>query len=82
VAIDSGHADHGPDGAISLGELLEEQGDAEGARATYQQAIDSGHPNHASRAALKVGRLLENQGDTDGARAAYQKAIDSGGCRR
>jgi hypothetical protein len=29
--------------AFSLGVLLEEQGDGQGARATYQRAVDSGH---------------------------------------
>jgi tetratricopeptide (TPR) repeat protein len=63
--------------AIDLGNLLDEQGDAEGARRLYQRAIDSNHPEAVALAARNLGEMLREQGDTEGARAAYQKAIDS-----
>jgi Tfp pilus assembly protein PilF len=63
--------------ANDLGVLLIEQGDAEGARAAYQQAIDSGSPLAAPSAARNLGSLLSKLGDSGGARAAYQQAIDS-----
>ncbi len=62
----------------TLGLLLQEQGDLEGAKAAYQQAIDSGHADWAPRAAFGLGELLEKQGDLEGAKAAYQQAINSG----
>jgi len=64
--------------ALVLGLLLQEQGDADGARAAYQQAIDSGHADYVPRAAFGLGVLLQEQGDAAGARAAYQQAIGSG----
>ena len=64
--------------AGSLGVLLAEQGDVEGAKAAYQQAIDSGAPRGSTEGALNLGVLLRRQGDVDGAQAAYQQAIDSG----
>ena len=67
-----------PTAAVNLGVLLEEQGDADGAKAAYQQAIDSGHADQAPKAAVNLGVLLKEQGDADGAKAAYQQAIDSG----
>jgi Tfp pilus assembly protein PilF len=67
-----------PQAARSLGVLLAEQGDVEGARAAFQQAIASGHPDEAPRAARNLGLLLAEQGDVEGARAAFQQAIASG----
>ncbi len=59
-----------PRGEVGLGLLLEEQGDAEGAREAYQRAIDSGHPDAAAVAAFNLGNLLREQGDLAGARNA------------
>jgi len=50
-AIDSGDPDAAPGAALSLGNLLADQGDVEGARAAYQQAIDSGDPEASALAA-------------------------------
>ena len=63
--------------ALKLGDLLNKQGDVEGARAAYQLAIDSGNTKVASMAALSLGTMLDAQGDTT-ARAAFRLAIDSG----
>jgi tetratricopeptide (TPR) repeat protein len=75
-AIDS-EDPNAPRAAIKLGQLLQEQGDTEGARKAYQQAADSGHPD-APEAAFMLGQLLREQGDADGARNAFRKAADSG----
>ena len=50
-AASSGHADLAPRAAWNLGALLEDQGDAQGAKEAYQQAVDSGHADVAPRAA-------------------------------
>ena len=42
---------------VSLGILLEEQGDVEAARAAYQQAVDSGHPDEAPAGTLHLASL-------------------------
>jgi tetratricopeptide (TPR) repeat protein len=77
-AVDSGHADAAPRAAVSLGLMLYEQRDMQGAQAAYQQAIDFGNANLAPAAAIGLGTLLDEQGDVEGARAAYRQAIDSG----
>ena len=41
LAIDSGHAEHGPMAALNLGNLRDEQGDTDGAEAAYRLAIES-----------------------------------------
>ena len=64
------------------GLLLQEQGDADGAKAAYQQAIDSGHADVGAEGRGQPGALLSEQGDVDGAKAAYQQAIDSGHAER
>ena len=64
--------------AFNRGAALHEQGDAEGARAAYQQAIDSDHPRLASKAARNLGLMLVELGDTQGARAAFQRAVELG----
>jgi predicted negative regulator of RcsB-dependent stress response len=58
--------------------LLEEQGDAVGAREAYQRAVDSGHTDVVQAAAVNLGVLLRDQGDLAGARSAFHLAIDSG----
>ncbi len=63
-----------PTAALNLGLLLEDQGDADGAKAAYQQAIDYGHADAALLAVRNLGALLAGQGDADGAKAAYQQA--------
>lgn len=55
--------------ANALGILLEEQGDADGARAAYQQSIDSRHADQAPKATRNLEILLEEHGDADGAKA-------------
>src|SRR5262249_38667032 len=77
-AIDSGHTDLAPAGAVNLGLLLAMQGDVDGARAAYRRAITSGHAEWAIAALAGLGLLLTEQGDFDGARAAYRRAITSG----
>jgi hypothetical protein len=47
--------------AVMLGVLLEEQGDADGAKAAYQQAIDSGHADMAPMAAVNLGNRREER---------------------
>jgi hypothetical protein len=77
-AIDSGHTDLIPAGAVNLGLLLAMQGNIAGARDTYQKAITSGHAEWAPAALVCLGLLLAQQGDDSGARAAYERAIASG----
>ena len=77
-ALSAGHPNASPSAAVNLGNLLAEQGDAQGARGAYQRAIDSGHADEAPKAAFNLGKLLAEQGDAQGARGAYQRAIDSG----
>ena len=67
-----------PMAMVSLGALLAEQGNVQGARAAYQRAIDTGQPDQALAAMVNLGVLLAEQGDVEGARAAYQRAIDTG----
>jgi tetratricopeptide (TPR) repeat protein len=77
-AVNSGHADAAPIAAMSLGTLLQEQGDMRSAKDAYQKAIDSGHAAAAAGAAFCLGDLLHEQGDMRSAKDAFQKAIDSG----
>ncbi len=63
---------------LSLGTLLLDQGDLEGAKAILQRAIDSGHAEVAPSAAVGLGLLLRDQGDVEGAKAAFQRAVNSG----
>ena len=51
-----------PMAAVNLGVLLEEQGDASGAKAAYQQAIDSGHADAAPMAAVNLGTCWRSRG--------------------
>jgi hypothetical protein len=44
--------------AAVLGELLKNQGDAEGAKASYQQAIDFADADSAPLEVRNLGRLL------------------------
>ena len=62
------------DGACDFGVLLEEQGDAAAALATYRRAADRGDANGA----FNLGVLLEGQGDIAGALEAYRRADESG----
>ncbi len=62
------------DATFSLGVLLEEQGNVEGAEAAYRRADTLGHPAAASN----LGVLLEQRGDRKGARAAYRRADERG----
>jgi hypothetical protein len=57
TAIAAEHSVAAPWAAFSLGVLLQEQGDFEGAKAAYQQAIDSGHIEWAPIAADNLERL-------------------------
>ena len=67
-----------PGAVFNLGELLEQQGDVEGAKVAYQQALASEHAKVAPWAAFNLGGLLAEQGAVEGAQAAYQRAIKSG----
>lgn len=64
--------------AVGLGNLLREQGDADGARAAYQLAINSGQADSAPAAATNLAVLLLDQSDIAGARAALRQAISFG----
>ena len=64
--------------AFNRGVVLHQQGDAEGARAAYQQAVESGHPRLAGKAARNLGLMLIDLGDTSGAQAAFEKAVEFG----
>ena len=66
-----------PTAAVSVGALLANQGDLEGAMALYQQAADSGDILWAPRAASRLGALLEQLNNLEGARTAYDKAMKS-----
>jgi hypothetical protein len=48
--VEGGASRYIAEAAVNLGNLLREQGDAEGARAAYQWAIESGHQEYAPRA--------------------------------
>jgi tetratricopeptide (TPR) repeat protein len=77
-AADSGHANMVPIATVNLGQLLENQGELEGAKNAYQKAIESGHATAAPRAAVNLGALLQELGDLEGAKAAFQSAVESG----
>ena len=64
--------------SLANGVMLLEEGDVEGAHATFQQLIDSGHPRLAPGAAFQLGLLLKEQMDAEGAQVAFRLAIDSG----
>jgi WD40 repeat protein len=61
-AIDSGHPEHAPAAALSLGIILEEVGLEVSARAAYQKAIDSGHPEHAASARERLLKKPKKRG--------------------
>jgi hypothetical protein len=64
---------------VTLGELLESQGDAAGAIIAWQTVIDSRPPGWwASDAFLNLVNLLYRQRDTDGLRAAYRNGAANG----
>ena len=63
-----------PVGAGSLGQLLEQAGDAEGAEDAYRRADEAG----SAPGACNLGALLEESGDLDGAEAAYRRADERG----
>lgn len=65
-------------GAEVRGARLSEQGDAEAARALYQQAVASGHADTAPMAAFNFRNLLGRQGDLEAAKEAYRHAVGSG----
>ena len=77
TAVAAGDTEEAAWARLTLGLLLREQDDVEGAKAAYQRAIDSGHAKPASDAAFNLGVLLAEQGDLPEAKAAYQQAIDS-----
>jgi len=77
-AAEEGDEELAPRAALSLGMVLEKQGDLEGAKTAFQQAIDSGDVERASIAAFALGALREKLGDLEGAKTAYQQALDSG----
>ena len=58
--------------------MLQQQGDAEGARAAYQRVIDSDDADAAPKAAFNLGVVLEKLGNEQGARAASRQVIDFG----
>lgn len=76
--IGSGHPDHAPNAADTLGLLLEEQGDLDGAEVAYRRAMASGHPEHIGWSAVRLGNLLVQRQDLRRAVAAYQQAMDTG----
>jgi tetratricopeptide (TPR) repeat protein len=78
AAVAADHSEAAPKAAYHLGLLQQEQGELEGARASYQQAIDSSDAEWAPVAAVNLGILLVKRGDLEGAKAAYQRAMDSG----
>jgi tetratricopeptide (TPR) repeat protein len=61
---------------LMLGNWLRDTGDADGARAAYQEAIGSGNPGSAAFATLRLGDLYREQGQLDAARASFRAAID------
>lgn len=59
---------------VSLGDLLREEENIDGAQDAYQQAIDSGD----AHAMIYMARLLRGDaGDVEGARTWFQRAADS-----
>jgi TIR domain/Tetratricopeptide repeat len=77
-AIDSGHTDLTPAGAVNLGLLLAMQGDVDGAQTAYRRAITSGHAEWAPAALVSLGLLFAERGNDHSARAAFRQAINSG----
>lgn len=64
--------------ALSLGELLAKEGDADGVRKAFTRAVNSGDPDIAPKAAADLALVLQQTGDIDGARTAYQNAAAAG----
>ncbi|KRE81165.1 hypothetical protein [Arthrobacter sp. Soil762] len=77
-AILSRHQEHAPSAWITMGMLLERQGNPVAANGAYRAAVDSEHSEYAPLAAVGLGLLLQGQGDAISAQVAYQTAIDSG----
>jgi tetratricopeptide (TPR) repeat protein len=63
---------------IGQAQLLDTQGNSDGARAAYEQAIDVGDDNSAAHARVLLARLLSKKGDVSAARRAYLRVIESG----
>ena len=76
-AIDTGRPHWALAGMRGLADVLEQQGDVEGARAVYQQMIDFGHAEWSAQALVSLGELLESRADAAGAKAAYWRVLDS-----
>lgn len=77
-AIETGHQDWAPAALRDLGNLLQRQGDDDGARAAFQQAIDTGHLVFAGEARYELATMLEEQGDLAGAREHFQHLVEIG----
>ena len=65
-AINSGHDEFAARAAYGLGDLLAEQGDAQGARKAFELAINSGHDEYAVSAAYSFGALLTSSPSAPG----------------
>ncbi|MCI2418125.1 tetratricopeptide repeat protein [Saccharopolyspora sp. K220] len=76
TVLDDGDFDTAVHAACLLAALLDERGDAPGARAMYQRAIDSGHPIYAQMAAISLGLLLFDADDLTAAQAVLRIAAD------
>ena len=64
--------------AVSLGVLLEFQGDVRAARRSYESATHSPDQDVRAVALLQLSALLERRGDHAGAQQAYRRAVASG----
>ena len=64
--------------AFNLGLMLQNRGDADGAKTFYRVALASGHRTEAPKAAVNLGLLLERAGDAPGAEAAYREGVAYG----
>lgn len=77
--VDHGDADHGDAdlvdlAAFSLGTVLQQLQDPQGAQRAFQRAIDCGDEQVGIIAAQSLARLLEEHGDPSGAERAYRRA--------
>lgn len=74
AAIESGHADVAGLATFTLGVVLAEQEDLDGAEQAWHRAEELG----VLQATLNLGVLCERRGDLEGAEAAYRRAEDRG----
>lgn len=74
--MDYGDRNWSAHAGVTLGNLLHEVGDRDGAVAAYKCAMESSYSEWSARAAVTLGDLLYAAGDKTGAMGAYENAMN------